>query len=138
MTDLTKAKAALDGHSLAVCKGEQIKTFDGRGISPLVNAIEGGDLSGYSAADTVVGKAAALLMVKAGIVCAYAVNISMSAKAVFEAHNIYYEFTTLADKIMNRENTDVCPMEKTVAQIDDPEQAYCAIKQKLASPMAKK
>ena len=94
MTDLTKAKAALDGHSLAVCKGEQIKTFDGRGISPLVNAIEGGDLRGYSAADTVVGKAAALLMVKAGIVCAYAVNISMSAKAVFEAHNIYYEFTT--------------------------------------------
>ena len=66
------------------------------------------------------------------------VNISMSAKAVFEAHNIYYEFTTLADKIMNRENTDVCPMEKTVAQIDDPEQAYCAIKQKLASLMAKK
>ncbi len=32
----------------------------------------------------------------------------------------------------------LCPMEKTVAQIDDPEQAYCAIKQKLASLMAKK
>ena len=39
---------------------------------------------------------------------------------------------------MNRENTDVCPMEKTVVQIDDPEQAYCAIKQKLASLTAKK
>ncbi len=138
MTDLLKAKAALDGHSLAVCKGEQIKTFDGRGIAPLVNAIEGGELSGYSAADIVVGKAAALLMIKAGIVSVYAVNMSAGAKAVFEAHDVFYEYETLTDKIMNRDNTDICPMEKTVAQIDDPKQAYVAIKQKLASLMAKK
>lgn len=132
MTDLIKAKAALEGHSLAVCKGDELYVFDGRGISPLVNTIDSRDLNGYSAADTVVGKAAALLMVKAGIVSVYAANMSVGAKAVFEEHNIAHEYATLTDKIMNRDNTDICPMEKTVAEIDDAERAYAAIKEKLA------
>ena len=137
MTDQEKAKAALKGHSLALCKGDDLRVFDGKGIAPLVKAVESGSLVGYCAADTVVGKAAALLMINAGVKSVFAVNLSLSGKNALLRHGVEVSFDRLAEYIVNRDGTDLCPMEKTVADIDDPGKALSAIKRTLAALNAK-
>ena len=77
MTDLQTAITHLAGHTLALCKGEDILTSDKRGVAPMLGWIrEGRDLHGYTAADRVVGKAGAMLFVKAGVCEIYAQTLS--------------------------------------------------------------
>ena len=132
MTDIQIAKANLAGHSICLCKDGGIITDDGRGISPMMRLIaEGRDLSGYSAADVIVGKAAAMLFVKAGIVEVFGKVISAAGRDYLIRHNIPCSWDTLTEKIINRKGDDICPMEKTVADIYDAEEGYEALKAKL-------
>lgn len=134
MTDLETAKAHLDGHSICLCKDGDHFTDDGRGISPMMRFIaQGKDLKGYAAADMIVGKAAAMLFVKAGITAVYGKTMSLGAKGFLKQHGIDCTFDTLTEKIINRQGTDICPMEKTVAQINDVGEAYDALKKALAA-----
>lgn len=132
MTDLEIAKENLNGHSICLCKDGNFIVSDKRGIAPMVDFIdENRNLEGYSVADLIVGKAAALLFVKAKIKNVYAEVLSTSGQAILEANNIYYIYNTLTEKIINRAGTDICPMEKVTLNIDDPELAYNAIKTRL-------
>ena len=133
MRDLDTAKLHLDGHSICLCKGSDIMTDDSRGIAPMMKLIAAGtDLQGYSAADLIVGKAAAMLFVKAGIISVFGKVMSVPALDYLKQHDIHAEYDTLTERIINRLGTDICPMEKTVAEISDAEQGYEALKQKLA------
>lgn len=132
MTDLQIAKNNLSGHTICLCRGGECLYSESRGIAPMMNFIANGvDLSGYSVADVVVGKAAALLFVKCGIKNVFAKTLSQSAKSVLELYDIPYEYETLTERIINRASTDTCPMEKAVWEIDNPEQAYLILKDKL-------
>ncbi len=132
MNDVALAKSNLAGHSIALCKEGKLLTSDGRGVSPMIDFLQDGiDLSGYSVADKIVGKAAAMLFVKAGIKEVYAEILSVSGKYFLEEHGINVGYKTLAEKIINRTGDDICPMEKTVADIIDPEEGYEAIRNKL-------
>lgn len=134
MTDLELAKNNLAGHTICLCKGGEFIFSGKRGIAPMMGFIASGtDLNGYSVADIVVGKAAALLFVKCGIKAVFAKTLSESGKSVLEKYAIPYEYGTLTGKIINRDGTDICPMEKTVSNTDDPEQAYILLKEKLQS-----
>lgn len=133
MTDLELAKANLEGHSICLCRDGSFFTDDGRGISPMIRFIgEGRDLRGYSAADVIVGKAAAMLFVKAGIVSVHGRTMSAAARDFLAQHAIPCSFDTLTERIINRQGTDICPMEKTVADISDPDAAYTALCARLA------
>ena len=133
MTDIETAIRELEGHSICLCRGGEFFTDDGRGISPMMRFIsEVRDLTGYSAADVIVGKAAAMLFVKAGIVSVHGRVMSESGKAFLETHGIPCSYDVLTDRIINRKGTDICPMEKTVADIDDPETAYTVLAKKIA------
>ena len=133
MTDTEIAIRELEGHSICLCRSGEFFTDDGRGISPVMRFIsEGRDLSGYSTADVIVGKAAAMLFVKASIVSVHGRVMSESGKAFLETHGIPCSYDVLTDRIINRKGTDICPMEKTVADIDDPETAYTALAKKIA------
>lgn len=133
MRDLELAKSHLDGHSICLCKNGNMITDDSRGIAPMMKLIAAGtDLRGYSAADLIVGKAAAMLFAKAGIASVFGAVMSETALHYLEQHGIPAEYNTLTEKIINRLGTDICPMEKTVAAIDDAEQGYAALKQKIA------
>lgn len=137
MTDIETAKENLDGHSICLCRGGEIITDDGRGISPMMRFLaERRDLTGYDAADVIVGKAAALLFVKAGIVCVHGKTMSVSARDLLEQHSIPCSYDTLTEKIINRQGTDICPMEKTVEAISDADEAYEALGRKLAEMRA--
>lgn len=132
MNDVALAKSNLAGHSIALCKEGKLLISDGRGVSPMIDFLQDGiDLSGYSVADKIVGKAAAMLFVKAGIKEVYAEILSVSGKNFLEEHGINVGYKTLAEKIINRTGDDICPMEKTVADIIDPEEGYEAIRNKL-------
>ena len=139
MTDLEIAKQNLDGHTLCLCKDGKIVHSEKRGVAPMVDFIaENVNLSGYSVADLVVGKAVAMLFVKCGIVAVYAKTLSQSGKQFLEKHNVRCQYQTLVDKIVNREGNDICPMEKTVFNCNDVEEAYQLIATKLAAMRAQK
>ena len=94
---------------------------------------EGPDLNSYSVADLVVGKAAAMLFARCGIVNVFAKTISKPALATLTKHDIPCEYGTLVDNIINRAGDDICPMEKAVLDIDDLDEAYEVLKAKLAA-----
>ncbi|MDE6690561.1 MAG: DUF1893 domain-containing protein [Clostridia bacterium] len=132
MTDLQIAKNNLTGHTICLCKHGECLYSERRGIAPMMNFIENGaNLTGYSVADVVVGKAVALLFIKCGIKKVYAKTLSEHAKRILELYGIDCEYGILTERIINREGTDSCPMEKAVMNTDDPEEACEILKNKL-------
>lgn len=132
MTDLQIAKENLAGNTICLCKDGARLFSDERGILPMMNYIESGvDLNGYSVADLVVGKAAAMLFVKSGIKNVFAKTLSESGKATLEKFGVKYEYEVLAEKIINRAGTDICPMEKALSGIENVQEAYEALKKKI-------
>lgn len=134
MTDIEKARALLlsEKTTIALCRGEDILTSEKRGIAPMLGFIKDGvDLDGYSAADRIVGKAAALLFVLVGIKNVYAEVLSESGAAVLHANSIPYSYGTLCDRIINRAKTGICPMEQAVTGTESPGEAYAALVKKV-------
>ena len=134
MTDLQTAVKNLEGHTICLCKNGKCLYSEARGISPMMDFIANGvNLVGYSVADLIVGKAAALLFAKCGIKEVYAKTLSQGGKKILEDNGVPVIYQTLTEKIINRAGTDMCPMEKAVANTSDPEEAYTLIKQTLAT-----
>ena len=132
MSDISIAKENLHGHTICLCRRGEILFDDGRGISPMMKFIVADrDLRGYCVADLIVGKAAAMLFVKAGIAEVYGETMSEAGARYLKAHGIPFDYGTPVEKIINRKGDDICPMEKTVADITDPEEGYKALKQKV-------
>lgn len=128
MRDLNRAKALLDGHTCVMCKEETIYISQKTGIAPILDWLaDGTDLSGFSAADKIVGKAAALLFVLAGIKAVHGEVMSKAGLAVLQAHGIACTYGSLTDHIINRRGDGICPMEETVQTIDDPDLAHKAL-----------
>ena len=127
---LPALRARLERESLTciVQRGDKVLTSTQRGIRPLLEWIaQGEDLRGGSAADKIVGKAAALQYARMGVREVYAGTLSESGLAALRAHGIRAEYSVLTERIVNRAGTGICPMEETVLAIDDPELAYGAL-----------
>lgn len=130
--DLERAKERLAGHSIALCRGEETLTSDARGVAPMVGFLnEGRDLAGFSVADRVVGKAAAMLFVLAGVKEVYAETLSAAGEAYLTAHGIPVSCGTLTASIVNRAKTGLCPMETVVKDLSDPADGLAAIQKRL-------
>lgn len=123
-----------DTYTCVVKKGETILHSEARGIAPLLGWLETDKnvLHGAYIADKVIGKAAAMLMVYGGAVQVYAAVISEPAADCFEKNGIAYTYDRKVDHIVNRAGDGMCPMEQCCLMIDSPEEAYRALKQKLA------
>lgn len=128
MTDLDRARAALPGHTLALCRGGEVVTSDLRGVMPMLGFLrEGRDFSGFCAADRVVGRAAAMLFAKAGVRAVHAEVMSDGAVALLAAHGIDALCDVRTAAIENRQKTGPCPMESAVAGIEDIDAGIAAI-----------
>ncbi len=129
MTDIEIAVGSLKGHSICFCKNGEYFSKDDKGVLPILNLInENMNLSGYSVADIIVGKAVAILFVKAGIVCVYGSVMSKSGKDFLLANGIETRYDLLVENIVNRKGIDICPMEKTVEKINDVNEGYLKLK----------
>ena len=132
--DLNKARQLLasEGYTCVLCCEEQRYTSTRRGVAPLLQWLdEGTPLEGFSAADKVVGKAAALLYCLLKVKELYAAVISRSALEALNKGGIPVYYDTLTEGIINRAGTGPCPMEAATKEISDPALAPAAIRKAL-------
>lgn len=132
MNDLNKATTLLEreGYTCVLCRDDRVYTSRHRGVRPLMELLET-DVSGFSAADKVVGKATALLYCLLGIRKLYAKVISDDALDVLQAHGIEVQWDQQVPYIVNREGNGRCPMELATKHVSDPALAPDAIRKKL-------
>ena len=132
--DLERAKELMNKESatLAIVLNDYEELFFERGVKPLMMLLNrNNDYSKYSASDRVIGKAAAFLYVNLGIKNIYTDIISEKALDVFNSYGVNVFYQTKVPLISNRDKTGYCPMETLVLNIDDPKDAYEAIKNKI-------
>ena len=139
MNEGQRAVRLLNGGTLAVVNGERAQVFCERGIKALMGILhsDASLLDGASVADKVVGKAAALLMIKGGVKEVYAELISSRAEEVLRAHGVSLSYGDKCERIVNRAGDGFCPMESAVWDTEDPDEAYILL-EKAVKNMAKK
>ena len=118
-------------YTCVVCKEDTIYTTTHRGVAPLLNWLdEGTNLTGFSAADRVVGRGAAFLYCLLGVKEVRARVMSYPAMEVMHAYGIRAEADTFVDNIINRAGTGPCPFEAAVMHIQKADEALVAIRAK--------
>ena len=129
--ELAKLKLIEEDLSLVIVKkGKVLFKTQKQGITGFLEAIERLDknLIAASAADKIVGVAAAMLCVYAGVTSVFALTISEEGIKVLRDNNIVYLFEKTAPNILNRDKKDVCPFEKLAMTSGNPKEAYVKLK----------
>ena len=127
--DLQKAQQLLCSgeYTCVLCRDDTVYTSTRRGVAPLLELIDNGaDVTGFSAADKVVGKATALLYRYMGVKALYAKVISIAAIEVLDG--ILLKYDRRVPFIQNREGTGCCPMELAAKDINDPQKILSAVR----------
>ena len=110
--------------------GEIIK-FHNPGVKDLFELVETRSeaLEGASVADRVIGRGAALLLALGHVGRVYAQIISEPAVLVLQDYDIEVEYDKLVPNIINRNGTDICPVENLTMAMTQPEKAFTVIKE---------
>ena len=133
MDNLLKARSLLESgnYTCVVCKEDVLYTTSRRGVAPLLDWLDSGtDLTGFSAADRVVGRGAAFLYCLLGVKEVYARVMSRPALEVLGSYGITAGADTLVEGIINRAGTGPGPFEAAVMEISNAETALTAIRNK--------
>lgn len=109
----------------------EVREFNRKGVIDLFTLVteEPDFLRGGKIADRVIGKGAALLLLKAGIAEVFAYVISGPALEVLQHNGVKVSYITLQPNIINRTGDGICPVEMLTANISSPEEAYLKIKE---------
>lgn len=101
-------------YSCVVESQGEIHTFSKRGVADLYDMVKNRPnfLKDARIADKVIGKGAAALIVLGGVNKVYADIISLSALTLLREANIDTSFGQSVPYILNRSQTDGCPLEK--------------------------
>ncbi|MDP4109557.1 MAG: ECF transporter S component [Bacillota bacterium] len=131
-TVLNKAKTLLSGGSAScviIRNGEIIHEDLGRGVSPLIRIYEHSPekLKDAFVVDKIIGKAAAMILTCGGAKAAYGEIMSVAAKEYLEKHRISISYGICVDVISNRDGNGICPIEKSVMDVDDPKEGYMVL-----------
>lgn len=103
--------------SCVIAKGSEVTVCRERGVKDLLRLLEEEPelLRGAFVADKVVGKGAAALMILGGVEAVYAEVVSRPAMELFSTATVEVSYGTLAENIINRAGTGICPVEKLCA-----------------------
>ncbi len=114
-------RLAEEGHTLAVHNNGETSFFDGRGIADLYRLYRERPeyLKGSAAADKIVGKGAAALMIAGGVARLYAGTVSRGALALLLTSAVDTEFEQTTDHIINRSGDGWCPVERLCRDCND-------------------
>ena len=130
-TDLDLARALLIADkdaTLVAVRGDEVITCTERGIKPLLAWVrEGRDLTGFSVADKVVGKAPALLYAVLGPSAVFSPVMSWTGRAVLLAASVATSYDVLVPHIQNRSHSGQCPMDASVTDVFDPYEAVSVL-----------
>lgn len=133
--DLEKAKQLLaqTGSTCVLCRDDLVHTSSTRGIQPLLDWLDNEeDTWACSAADKVVGKAAAHLYCLLGVRRVHGNVMSVAAVKLLRRNGVEAYWDKLADSIRNRAGTGTCPLEEATLDIDEPDDALPVIRTTLA------
>ena len=122
MLDLESAKKQLteSGYTCVLCKGDAVFRSRIRGVAPLLEFLDSErSFCGFSAADKVVGKGAALLYVLLGVSAVHAMVISAAAYAVLREAGVRVTYGEMVPYIKNRAGNGRCPIEAAVSGTSD-------------------
>lgn len=128
-------------YSCVIAKsGTVVAALNGLGVKPIISTLDRYPqmLAGAELADKVIGKAAAMLLVKAGAAYVYGDIMSKGAEDYLRRNNMPYSYGELVELIQNRTMNGSCPLEQAVATIDDLDEGITAIRQTIARLMAAK
>ena len=117
-----------------VIRGGKVSSERGRGVSPLLefhDHREAGFLRGATVVDKVIGRAAAMIAISGGATRVHGELMSEDAKALLESRGVTVSYGTLVPRILNADKSDLCPLEKSVEKLDDPEQALTALRKRI-------
>lgn len=136
MDFLEEAKRRLEkpGIGFVLVSGDYVYESDERGIAPPMNCLSNArdKMEGASVADKIIGRAVALLLIFGGVKFVHANTISQHALDAFANSNVFVTFEDLVPYVVNRKGDGMCPMEETVLDIQDGQEAYSALQDKLA------
>ncbi len=112
-----KERLVTENHTLVVCQGDVVRCFDGRGVADLHALLHDGSelLRGASVADKVVGRAAAALMIAGGVRALHTGVVSRLALDLFARSSVEVYYDVVVEHVINRAQTDWCPLERRCA-----------------------
>ena len=107
----------------------------GKGVSPLLRIYEEHkeQMKGAIIVDKVIGRAAAAIAINGKVKHVHAKIMSDDAAAFLAAHNITSSADMHVPRILNRNRSGLCPLEQSVENINDPQAALTALKNKIMS-----
>ncbi len=101
------------------------------GIAHLIRLYDEGILEGTFVADTIIGKAAAMIFDLAGVTGCYGQTMSDAAKKYLEEKGIDATYGERTKAIQNRKGDGMCPMEETVQHIENSQEAVEKLRKKI-------
>lgn len=126
-------------HSLVVVKdGKIVATSKDKGVRGILNVYTSNPqvLEGASVADKLMGRAVTMICELGKVKSIYTPLLSQGGEKILQRAGIEYQTERLVPAIRNRDNTDLCPIEKLTTGTEDSEEGVKRIHQFIKS-MAK-
>lgn len=117
------------GLSLLVYNNGELTTHANRGIQDLLQLIseQPERLNGAVAADKIIGKSAAAIMIVGGVKQVHTNLICTPARELFEANGIRVFATEEVPMIYNRDRSGMCPMDTRINGIESVEECVAVL-----------
>lgn len=135
MENLKKLLCKTDVRGVLRSSAGDIVEFHNPGVKDIFNLVSTQPqmLEGSMIADRVIGRGAALLLVLGHVSQVFAQLISEQALQVLQAAEIEVEYNSIVPNIINRDGTDICPVEKLTMNVSEPEVAFEKIREFLTN-----
>lgn len=119
-----------DVRGIARSSDGTVVTFHNGGVLDLFNLLNDspGFLDGGILADRVIGRGAALLLIKGKVAQVYAKLISCPALNVLLHAGVDVCYDQQVPNIINRMGNGICPVEQLTINVDDPNEAFSKIR----------
>ena len=128
MKNMNQAKAFLfeNDATCVVVKNGNTYYSNEKGIKPLMEWLKQDKdfLQNAFVADKVIGKAAAMIMIYGGVKAIYGSLVSEHTVSFLENSGVEFYFDKNVPYILNRTQTDMCPMEKRCIDLDSAFEAF--------------
>ena len=117
-----------------IVKKGVLESRRGRGVMPLLDFYDQSpkQLSGAVVVDKVIGRAAAMIAIQGRARAVYGEIMSEDALELLNKHDVPAAYGQLVPRILNAKRDGLCPLEQSVAGIDDPARALAALRRRIA------
>ena len=111
-----------------------LQSRHGRGVMPLLDFYDQtpGKFTDTVVVDKVIGRAAAMIALRGNARAVYGEIMSEDALELLGKHGVPAAYGQLVPRILNAKRDGLCPLEQSVAGIEDPATALTALRRRIA------